>query len=80
MIKCPNCNVKVRCKLPIDNGNNEVYREGVCPECGRKYYTLEYAIEATDEFLEEFAGLKRELMQKYRDKYKRQYIESLRSK
>ena len=51
LMTCPKCGGKVRV-VKTENyvAKNEIYRQQICFNCGRSFYTVEFDVEETPEF------------------------------
>lgn len=53
-MKCPKCSGKIQVTDTVHTADNEIYRKRKCLSCGRFFYTTEFEVEVTAEFLEEW--------------------------
>lgn len=65
-MRCPKCNGKTRV---IDNvynpKTNESYRRRECKECGHNFYTTEFEVPVTGEFLDAWSMYHRKSQRKH---------------
>lgn len=56
-MKCPKCKGKLKVADSVHNTQeNETYRRKVCLDCGFMFYTVEFPIEQTKRFEEDWAA------------------------
>lgn len=53
-MRCPKCNGKAKVTDTINSAENEIYRKRKCLACGHVFYTTEFEVEQTTEFLHEY--------------------------
>lgn len=51
MIKCPECEGKTKTVEMARANTDEIYRKKECLSCGHKFYTVEFIVNATNDFL-----------------------------
>jgi transcriptional regulator NrdR family protein len=53
-MKCSKCSGKVKVLDTIHSAENEIYRRRKCLECGRIFFSTEFEVETTADFLDEY--------------------------
>lgn len=69
-MKCPECGGKLTSRLALETEENEIYRKRPCPECGCVFHSIEFIVEETDDFVEEWERLRKAHVKHYNDKRK----------
>ena len=58
MIPCPKCTSKVEADIGVRNSKHqETYKHGICPNCGYEFYSVEFEVEPTEQFMKEWTRL-----------------------
>lgn len=72
-MKCPKCSGKVKVLDTVQTSENEIYRRRKCLVCGNIFFTTEFEVDITSDFLDEYHKHYRTSSENWRKTQPKQY-------